>query len=142
MKYVILTWLIFLIGCASSKQSGSEISVVRAEWKNWSGGIPGVGGIDYNITLFAMKPESYEFDLFIVDGKNLDIRNQKISGDTITLRIREDRSNKPKKLETRPASPKKRAEDPAEAILVYKFNQKEGRLTINSWLKGEDIFMR
>ncbi len=137
MKFYSLLLLgLFFTFCKSSQKQSQETSKVEsAVWYNWTGGMPGVGGTNFEITL--KSGEQSEIKKLVIEETEVEISDKSFTEGIWKITAVENRSNTDETINPRNRKVDYRTEAPKSAKIIFLENGKEKALEITDFTKGD-----
>lgn len=136
--YLIMTGSI-LLSCKATKKEADSLVVSHAWWYNWSGGIAGVGGTNYEIGVTGLKAGTeIIFEKLLLDGVEVPIDQVEYTGGTHLLYASENKSNRNDVVGRESISrPDFRRENPENALVKGTINGEPFELRIDIFEQTE-----
>lgn len=134
--FIILA--VTLIACNSSKKTvqNNLPKVEAAVWYNWSGGQPGVGGTNYDITINS-DSGSLEISALEIDGQNLPANLKEKENGLYMVSASENRSMLDESVSRMDRRPNFRSTSPESCKLTLLVNNVPVTLVISNWEKDK-----
>lgn len=135
--YATFLFLLTLLACNNSKPVQTDLpSVQSAVWYNWSGGQPGVGGTNYEITI-ETQGGLLEVSSLIIDKQNLPASIEDKGNNLYVVSSSENRSSLDESIARMDRIPDFRTTDPESCKLVLLINNVPVTLEIIDFEKGK-----
>lgn len=142
MKNILMCALaltsLLAFSCKTAKSGNEQASLQKAVWYNWTGGIAGVGGTNYEISFEIPEGASYDVQAVTIEEVDLPIDKVEKTGNLLTVYVSENRSanqrSKDQPVVNQP-SPDYRTANPESGTVALTLNDKPVTITIKTFEK-------
>jgi len=135
LRFAILILILTSSCILPQKQLINQITVESASWYNWSGGLPGVGGTNYEVVIHLPENSNAEVLNFSVDELNLPFEKPDIQTNLLIIKSIGG-SDKPREdVNLEEVLVNHRLENPESASITLLVNKKKIKIPINQFEK-------
>lgn len=133
-----LFFLCLVVSCKTAEKSFIEKTVlVEAIWSNWSGGMPGVGGNNYEISIAVPEGDDIKAEHLLIDGIEVEITFQGLENGVLKVKGLENKSRRENTIGQSSKRPDFRISDPNSASIEIKSDCCQKTLNISNFKKGK-----
>ncbi|REE02068.1 hypothetical protein [Marinoscillum furvescens] len=126
--------------CKTTKSGNEQAALQKAIWYNWTGGIAGVGGTNYEISFEIPDGASYEVLSATIDGNTIPVDKVSKAENVLTVFLSENRSanqrSKDQPMINNP-TPNYRTENPKSGQIELLFNDKSVTIEVTNFEKTD-----
>lgn len=136
---LLLLCLIFIgISCKTSQKSNEEsIKIEQAIWYNWAGGMAGVGGTNYEVSVLLPGVSEAVASKLVIDGKSVEISRFELIDGKLDVFAVENQSQRDEVADPMNKRPKFRKTNPERAQLHLVLDGKQSTLEVSGFEQSD-----